>query len=138
MTGAFAMVLQLRGKGSKYISTFRDATGSYLDGSHSYRLNVPANVPANDFWSVAVYDTATRSLIDNDEPHSTLNSNMNLQTNADGSVDLYFGPTAPAGNGGNWVRTLPDKGFFLYFRFYGPLEPYYDKSWRPEDVMRVE
>lgn len=134
MTGANAMVLELRGKGSKYMTTFRDKTGAYLDGGKSYRLNVPANVPAKDFWSVAVYDTATRSLIDNGEPNSTRNSNMDLKTNADGSVDLYFGPEAPKGLEGNWVRTLPNKGFFLYFRLYGPLEPFYDRSWRPGDV----
>lgn len=138
MTGAFAMVLQLRGRGSKYLATFKDSTGTYLDGDHSYSLNVPADVPAADFWSVAVYDTATRSLIDNGEANSTRNSNMELQTNSDGSIDLYLGPNPPEGKEENWVRTLPGKGFFLYFRFYGPLEPFYDKTWRPGDVVRVE
>ncbi len=132
------MVLQLRGRGSKYLATFKDSTGTYLDGDHSYSLNVPADVPAADFWSVAVYDTATRSLIDNGEANSTRNSNMELQTNSDGSIDLYLGPNPPEGKEENWVRTLPGKGFFLYFRFYGPLEPFYDKTWRPGDVVRVE
>ena len=138
MTGANAMVLELVGKGSKYLTTFRDSTGAYLDGSKSYRLSVPANVPAAQFWSVAVYDNATRSLIDNGEPNSTRNSFMDLQKNADGSVDLYFGPTPPRGHEGNWVRTLPGKGFFLYFRFYGPLQAYYDKTWRPGDPELVQ
>ena len=88
--------------------------------------------------SLSVYDTATRSLIDNGEANSTRNSNMELQTNSDGSIDLYLGPNPPEGKEQNWVRTLPGKGFFLYFRFYGPLEPFYDKTWRPGDVVRVE
>jgi hypothetical protein len=75
-----------------------------------------------------------RSLIDNGEPNSTRNSFMDLQKNEDGSVDLYFGPTPPRGREGNWIRALAGKGFFLYFRFYGPLQAYYDKTWRPGDV----
>jgi hypothetical protein len=137
MTGSFAMVLPLRGRGSKYIATFKDANGVYLDGSRSYTLHVPANVPVADFWSVAVYDNVTRSLIDNGETNSTRNSNMELLTNADGSLNLIFGPEPPEGMESNWVRTLPGKGFFIYFRFYGPLESYYDKSWRPGDVDPV-
>lgn len=138
MTGAFAMVLQLRGRGSKYLAAFKDSTGTYLNGDHSYSLNVPADVPIGDFWSVAVYDTATRSLIQNGESNSTRNSNMELATNTDGSIDLYFGTTPPENNEQNWVRTLPDKGFFLYFRFYGPLEPFYDKTWRPGDPVQTD
>lgn len=138
MTGAFAMVLQLRGRGSKYIATFKDEDGNYLDGNSNYVLNVPADVPAADFWSVAVYDNATRSLIDNGEANSTRNSNMELQANPDGSIDLYFGPEPPEGSERNWVGTLPDKGFFLYFRFYGPLEPFYDQTWRPGDVQPTD
>jgi len=137
MTGAFAMVLQLRGKGSKYIFTSRDATGAHLNGSHSYTLNIPANVPAKDFWSVCVYDATTRSLLDTGRPKSAVNSYTDLPVNADGSVDVYFGPTPPPSGGTGWIKTKPDVGFFMYFRFYGPLEPFYDKSWKLNDVVKV-
>ncbi|MHC4574608.1 MAG: DUF1254 domain-containing protein [Planctomycetota bacterium] len=95
MTGANAMVLKLRGKGSKYIFTSRDADGSHLNGSNSYTLKLPANVPAKDFWSVCVYDTKTRSILDTGRPMSAVNSYMDLPVNADGSIDVYFGPTPP-------------------------------------------
>jgi len=137
MTGAFAMVLQLRGKGSKYIFTSRDADGNRLNGSHAYRLNLPKNVPAKDFWSVCVYDTKTRSIIDTGRPLSAVNTYMDLPVNDDGSIDVYFGPTPPPQGEKSWIKTKPGEGFFMYLRFYGPLEPFYDKSWRPGDVVKV-
>jgi hypothetical protein len=137
MTGAFSMVLSLRGKGSKYMFTSRDATGAHLNGSHSYTLNIPANVPAADFWSVCVYDTNTRSILDTGRPKSAVNSYADLPVNEDGSVDLYFGPTPPPSGETGWIKTKPDEGFFMYFRFYGPLEPFYDKSWKLNDVEMV-
>jgi hypothetical protein len=137
MTGAFAMVLSLRGKGSKYIVTSRDATGAHLDGSDSYTLNIPANVPAKDFWSVCVYDVKTRSILDTGRPKSAVNSYTDLPVNEDGSVDLYFGPNPPDSGETGWIKTKPGEGFFMYFRFYGPLEPFYDKSWKLNDVVKV-
>jgi len=137
MTGANAMVLNLRGKGSKYIFTSRDSEGNHLDGSHSYKLNVPANVPAKEFWSVCVYDTETRSILDTDRPLSAVNSYMNLPINEDGTLNIYFGPTPPPQGETSWIKTNPGKGFFMYFRFYGPLEPFYDKSWKINDVVKV-
>jgi hypothetical protein len=138
MTGANAMVLKLRGKGSKYIFTSRDADGNHLNGSHSYTLNVPANVPAKDFWSVCVYDTKTRSIINTGRPMSAINSYMDLPVNADGSIDMYFGPTPPPQGEKSWVKTKSGEGFFMYFRFYGPLEPFYDKTWRPGEVQLIK
>jgi hypothetical protein len=138
MTGAFAMVLNLRGKGSKYIATSRDVTGAHLDGSHSYTLNIPENVPVADFWSVCVYDANTRSILDTGRPKSAINSYAELPVNEDGSVDLYFGPTPPSSGETGWIKTKPDEGFFMYFRFYGPLEPFYDKSWKLNDVAKVD
>jgi hypothetical protein len=138
MTGATSMVLRLRGKGSKYIFTSRDANGNHLDGSNSYTLNVPANVPAGDFWSVCVYDAKTRSILNTGRPMSALNSYMDFPVNKDGSIDMYFGPTPPAQGEKNWVKTKPGEGFFMYFRFYGPLETFYDKSWKPGEVELVK
>jgi hypothetical protein len=138
MTGAVAMVLQLRGKGSKYIFTSRDATGAHLDGSNSYTLKVPPNIPAADFWSVCVYDAKTRSVIDTGRPMSALNSYMDLPVNKDGTIDMYFGPTPPPQGEKSWVKTKPGEGFFMYFRFYGPTEAFYDKSWKVNDVQKVK
>ena len=137
MTGAFAMVLELRGKGSKYIAAFRGADGEHLDGARNYRLSLPADVPAEEFWSVAVYDPATRSLLDNGDPVSARNSKMSLNTNDDGSTDMFIGPDSPAGKENNWIRTIPGKGFFVYLRFYGPHESFYDKTWRPGDLTPI-
>lgn len=138
MTGAFSMVLNLRGKGSKYIFTSRDADDKHLDGSKSYKLNVPPNVPAQDFWSVCVYDTKTRSIINTGRPMSAINSNMDLPINEDGSIDIYFGPTPPPQGEDSWIKTNPEDGFFMYLRLYGPLEPFYDKSWKINDVILIK
>ncbi len=138
MTGAFSMVLSIRGKGSKYMFTCRDATGAHLNGSHSYTLNVPTDVPAQDFWSVCVYDTKTRSILDAGRPKSAINSYADLPVNADGSVDIHFGPTPPPSGETGWIKTKPGEGFFMYFRFYGPLEPFFDKSWKLSDVVKVD
>jgi hypothetical protein len=137
MTGANAMVLKLIGKGSKYIFTSRDSDGNHLDGSHSYILNVPGNIPAKDFWELCVYDTKTRSIINTGRPMSAVNSYMNLPINEDGSINIYFGPTPPPQGEESWIKTKPGEGFFMYFRFYGPLEPFYDKSWQVNDVVKV-
>jgi hypothetical protein len=138
MTGAFSMVLSLRGKGSKYMVTSRDATGAHLNGSHSYTLNIPAYVPAKDFWSVCVYDTKTRSILNSGRAKSAVNSYAKLPVNKDGSVDLYFGPKPPASGETGWIKTKPDEGFFMYFRFYGPTEAFYDKSWKVNDVVKTK
>ncbi len=138
MTGANAMVLKLRGKGSKYIFTSRDADGNHLEGSNSYSLKIPANVPAKDFWSIAVYDAKTRSILNTGRPMSVVNTYMDLPANEDGSIDVYFGPTPPPQGEKSWIKTKPGEGFFMYFRFYGPLEPFYDKSWKVNDVVKVK
>jgi hypothetical protein len=138
MTGAFSMVLKLIGKGSKYIFTSRDADGARLNGSNSYSLRLPANVPAKDFWSVCVYDTNTRSILNTGRPRSAVNSYDDLPANEDGSVTLRFGPTPPPEGEAGWVKTKPGDGYFMYLRFYGPLNPFHEKSWRPDDVVKVK
>ena len=126
------------GVGSKYAATFKDSDGNWLDGSQNYRLRVPANPPVKDFWSVVVYDAETRSMIANDQGISSRNSYQQLAANDDGAIDLYFGPESPAGKEGSWVQTNPGTAFFLYFRWYGPLEPYFDKTWKLADVERLD
>jgi hypothetical protein len=126
------------GQGSNYLSTFKDGQGQFLNGSNSYKLTMAANQPAKNFWSVTVYDNRTRSMIDTDQQRAGLSSNTKLATNADGSVDLYFGPTAPAGKESNWIKTIPGQGFFTMVRIYGPLEPVFDGTWKLNDVEKVK
>lgn len=122
------------GEGSWYASAFRDGTGAFLDGAKNYRLRVDANPPARQFWSVTVYDNRTRSMIDTDQQRAGLSGHDNLKKNADGSVDLYFGPNAPTGYEENWIKTIPGQGFFAMFRLFGPLQPLYDQTWKLNDI----
>ena len=92
-----------------------------------------------DFWSVIVYDNQTRSMVQTDQQFPSVSSqNKDLLVNKDGSVDVYFGPKAPAGNENNWVQTIPGKGWFMILRLYGPLEPWFDKTWRPGEIELVK
>lgn len=134
-----AMALKMIGLGSQYAYNATDSSGNYLDGSKNYVLNIPANVPAKDFWSVVAYDPQTRSMLQTSQPYpSKNNQKSNLDENADGSVDLYFGPAAPAGHEQNWIETVPGKGWMVLIRLYGPLEPWFDKTWRPGNFELVE
>lgn len=126
------------GAGSAYAYTAMDSTGAWLDGARSYRLTLPPNVPAKNFWAVDLYDTQTRSLLETDDPHPAVSSLGEVQANADGSVDLWFGPTAPEGRESNWVQTLPGAAWFTILRLYGPLESWFDKTWRPGEIEPVD
>jgi hypothetical protein len=136
MFTAQGMVQKLVGKGSQYLTAYKDGDGKWLDGGQSYRLHVDADVPVEDFWSVMVYDAETRSMIVNGQVPGR-DSNAKLKTNKGGSVDLYFGPKAPKGLESNWVKTIPGKGFFLYFRFYGPRKEFFDLSWRLDNLEKL-
>jgi hypothetical protein len=133
-----AMVLKIPGVGSQYAYTEQDADGNYLDGAKNYRLHIPANVPAKDFWSVVLYDPQTRSELQTSQPFPSKNNKRNpLVANADGSVDLYFGPKPPEGKEANWIQSVPGKGWYTILRLYGPLEPWFDKTWRPGEIELV-
>lgn len=123
--------------GSLYWLGLRDATGTYLDGSRSYKLTVTLPVPARLFWSVTAYDAQTRSQIQNDRGHSILSSLFDLTDLQEGSVDLYFGPTAPEGHEDRWIQTQPDHGWFVYFRIYGPDSGAFDHSWSLPDFEAI-
>jgi hypothetical protein len=126
------------GPGSVYIQSFKDKAGNWFDSAKNYRLRVPANAPAQDFWSITVYDTKTRSMIQNAANKSALTSREALKLNDDGSLDLWFGPTPPQGLETNWVDTRPSEGFFIWFRAYSPTAAYFDKTWSLPDVERIE
>ncbi|MCB0728115.1 MAG: DUF1254 domain-containing protein [Ignavibacteriae bacterium] len=134
-----AMEEKMVGKGSQYPWACLDANGNRLEGGKNYKLNIPANVPAKDFWSVIVYDIQTRSMIQTDQTQPSVSSqNKGFKTNSDGSVDVYFGPKAPAGFENNWIQTIPDKGWFMILRLYGPLEPWFNKTWRPGEIELIQ
>jgi hypothetical protein len=130
-----AMALEMVGRGSQYAFISADKDGGDLDGARTYRLNIPPNAPAKDFWSVVIYDPQTRSELQTSQPFPSKNNQRDqLIANADGSVDLYFGPEAPAGKEANWIATVPGKGWFALFRLYGPLAPWFDKTWKPGEI----
>jgi hypothetical protein len=131
-----AMAVAMPGIGSQYASANFDSRGNAFDGSKTYRLRVPPNVPVKDFWSVVAYDTQTRSLLQTDQRFPSLSSQTNPKRNADGSVDVYFAPSQPA-DGPNWIQTIPGKSWFTIFRLYGPLAPWFDKSWKLPDFELV-
>lgn len=132
-----AMVQKIVGAGSQYYWTPRDSTGAYLDGAKSYKLHLPPHIPVKNFWSVVVYDATTRSMLQNGEKFPTVSQYTGPSVNADGSVDVYFGPAAPAGKEKNWIKTVSGKGWFPLIRFYGPLQPFFDKSWKPDDIAEI-
>ena len=134
-----AMAAKLVGRGSQYAISYADTSGNPFDGGKNYRMNVPAKAPAKDFWSVVIYDPQTRSELQTSQPFPSKNNKRDsLIFNRDGSVDLYFGPKAPAGKEANWIASVPGKGWFTIFRLYGPLEPWFDKTWRPGDFEEVK
>lgn len=128
------MTTKTPGLGQQYMGIRRDKNGDWLEGSNAYTLHIPPNVPVKQFWSITLYDTETRCFIDNPHNIAGIDSRGNLIQNADGSVDLYFGPTAPVGKEKNWAPTLPGRGWFAYFRFYAPTEPYFDRTWSLPDI----
>ena len=132
-----AMEVKKIGVGSQYLATYRDANGAYLDGGQNYRLRLPAGIPAKDFWSVTVYDAETRSLLQNGQPKPSISTYDLPAENLDGSIDIYFGPQAPQGKEKNWIKTLPGQGWFTYLRLYGPLEPFFEQKWKPDDIVKV-
>ena len=130
-----AMAVTVTGAGSDYALGMLDAKKQPLNGSKTYRLHLPPNVPVNDFWAVTIYDTQTRSQLQTSQKFPTVGSQSEgMKKNADGSYDIYFGPKAPPGKEGNWLQTIPGKSWFSLLRMYGPLEPWINKTWRPGEI----
>ena len=133
-----AMAKPKVGTGSAYEIGAHDSEGRYLDGGKTYKVTLPAPVPAKDFWSFMVYDNQTRSVLETDQKTGGLDSNNpSVKANADGSYTMWFGPKPPKGHEGNWIQTMPGKGYNVLLRLYGPLQPWFDKTWMPGDLELV-
>jgi len=131
--------MKMVGVGSQYAAAVADSHGRPLDGSKTYKIHLPPNIPVKQFWSFTVYDNQTRSMLQTDQQFPSVNStDKGVVTNPDGSVDVWFGPALPKGvDKPNWVQTIPGKGWNVLFRLYGPLEPWFDKTWRPGEFELV-
>jgi hypothetical protein len=134
--------------GSQHAIAAKDSKGNWLDGGKTYKLTLPPNIPHKNFWSVTLYDTQTRSLLQTDYRYPALGDGDgfpedgkyfgSVKQSSDGSTDLTFSPQTPKGKEANWVQTVPGRGWFIVFRLYSPLEPWFDKSWRPGEIEPVK
>ncbi len=131
------MASQTPGLGAKYMIAFTDSAGTPLSGGSSYHLKLPPNIPAANFWSVTLYEAENASGLANGQPFPSLGLRDKPAQDADGSIELYLGPTAPAGKEANWLRTVPGKGYFAILRLYGPTEAAINKSWKPGDLEKL-
>jgi len=134
-----AMATPHEGKGSDYAIAFKDSKHEAFDGSKTYKIHIPKNVPVKDFWALTIYDTQTRSMLQTDQPYPTVGSqDEGFKQNKDGSFDVYFGPKAPKGFEKNWLQTIPGKSWFVILRMYGPLKPWIEKKWKPSEIAEVK
>jgi hypothetical protein len=137
-----AMAMRLPGIGSQYVWTMLDADKNYFDGAKTYKVTLPKGIPAANFWSFTLYDNMTRSMLVTPQRYPRAGSQSYpspaAEAGADGSITVYFAPQQPDGvKRGNWIQTMPGKGFFPVLRLYSPLEPFFTKQWRPSEVALV-
>ena len=143
-----AMAAKMVGQGSQYAVGAKDADGNWFEGGKAYKMTLPPNIPQENFWSFTLYDTQTRSMLQTDYKYPAIGAgkgfpdagspNGPVKQNADGSTDIYFGPEAPKGKKSNWIQTVPGRGWFTLMRLYSPLQPWFDKTWRPGEIELVK
>jgi hypothetical protein len=132
------MISRIPGKGANYMAAWTDGDGDLLSGGQNYRLKLPPNVPAANFWSVTLYEAENSSGLANGQPFPSLGSRDKPVQEEDGATELYLGPVAPAGKERNWLATVPGKGYFAILRLYSPTEAAFVKSWKPGDIEKAE
>lgn len=138
VTTTEGMVSRTPGVGSAYLGTAEHKDGGRFDGGKAYSLHIPPDAPAAQFWSLTLYDVDSRSFIVTKEQIADRSSRADLLKNSDGSVDIFMGPTPPAGFEKNWIPTVPGRGWFALFRLYGPTEAYFDRSWSLPNIELVK
>ncbi len=137
-----AMCMRLTNVGSQYVMGFTDANRELFDGAKTYRVTLPPNIPQERFWSLTLYDNETRSMLQTPQRFPRAGSQRYptpaAQAEPDGSTTVYFGPEKPAGVAdGNWIQSVPSKGYFVVLRLYSPTQPFFDKSWRVGEIEPV-
>jgi hypothetical protein len=137
------MAMRLTGIGSQYLFAAVDANRQYFDGAKTYKVTLPKNIPEANFWSFTLYDNMSRSMLDTPQRYPRAGSQSYpspaAEPNTDGSTTIYFGPSQPVGvKRGNWIQTIPGKGWFAILRLYSPLEPFFTKKWRPSEIELVK
>jgi hypothetical protein len=137
-SSAPAMVMRTIGAGSKYPFTARDAEGEFLEGGSDYRLHLPPDPPAAAFWAVTAYNVTDGTMPETPQLLPSLNGYYDLAKNGDGSIDIWFGPSLPSGApDSNFIQTLPGRNFLVALRLYGAKTEFYDQTWKPDDVVKV-
>jgi hypothetical protein len=136
------MCMRLTNVGSQYVFANVDAAGESFDGGKTYRLRLPKDIPAARFWSLTLYDNQTRSMLQTEQRYPRTGSQSYpspaAEAESDGSTVVYFSPTRPDDiAAGNWIQTDPEKGWFVILRLYSPLQPFFDKTWRPSEIELV-
>ena len=137
------MIMRIPGVGSQYLMGFLDADGNPFDGAKTYKVTLPAHIPAAAFWSLTLYDNQTRSMLQTPQNYPRAGSQSYPSPAAeaapDGSTIVWFGPSQPQGVArGNWIQTAPGKGWFTILRLYSPLPSFFDKSWRAGEIELVK
>ncbi|MFO1056709.1 MAG: DUF1254 domain-containing protein [Dongiaceae bacterium] len=137
------MIMRIPGVGSQYLMGFVDADGNPFDGARTYKVVLPARIPAEAFWSLTLYDNQTRSMLQTPQNYPRAGSQSYpspaATAAADGSTTIWFAPSQPEGVArGNWIQTAPGKGWFTILRLYSPLPSFFDKSWRAGEIELVK
>ena len=137
------MIMRIPGGGSQYLMGFVDSDGNPYDGSKTYKVTLPKGIPARAFWSLILYDNQSRSMLQTPQRFPRAGSQSYpspvAEAASDGSTTVFIGPKQPQGvKRGNWIQSDPEKGWFTILRLYSPLEPFFDKSWRPSEIELVK
>jgi len=133
-----AMVMRTLGAGSKYPFTFRDAKGEFLNGSNTYKLHLPPHPPAALFWAVTAYNVTDGTMVEAPQLMPSINGFNKIATNGDGSIDLWFAPQKPAdAPDSNFIQTVGGRNFLVALRLYGTGVEFFDQTWKPDDVVKV-